>query len=69
MSSLLIHTVIVLFFNLFWLYQRKWDGLKEIYGLTDIQYTEIQKQLITLLRFYSLSGLLTLLLYLYKTFQ
>jgi hypothetical protein len=48
MFSLAFHTVVVLLFNLLWLYQRKWEGFKEIYGFTDIQYTSIQKQLITL---------------------
>jgi hypothetical protein len=66
MFSLAFHTVAVLFFNLLWLYQRKWEGFKEIYGFTDTQYTSIQKQLITLIRFYSISGIITLLLLLYK---
>jgi hypothetical protein len=68
MFSLAFHTVVVLFFNLLWLYQRKWEGFKEIYGFTDTQYTSIQKQLITLIRFYSISGIITLLLLLYKIF-
>jgi hypothetical protein len=68
MFSLAFHTVVVLLFNLLWLYQRKWVGFKEIYGFTDIQYTSIQKQLITLIRFYSISGIITLLLLLYKIF-
>jgi hypothetical protein len=68
MFSLAFHTVVVLLFNLLWLYQRKWEGFKEIYGFTDIQYTSIQKQLITLIRFYSISGIITLLLLLYKIF-
>jgi hypothetical protein len=68
MFSLAFHTVVVLLFNLLWLYQRKWEGFKEIYGFTDTQYTSIQKQLITLIRFYSISGIITLLLLLYKIF-
>jgi hypothetical protein len=68
MFSLTFHTVVVLLFNLLWLYQRKWEGFKEIYGFTDTQYTSIQKQLITLIRFYSISGIITLLLLLYKIF-
>jgi hypothetical protein len=68
MFSLTFHTVVVLLFNLLWLYQRKWEGLKEIYGFTDAQYTSVQKQLITLIRFYSISGIITLLVLLYKLF-
>jgi len=68
MFSLLFHTAVVLFFNLLWLYQRKWEGFKEIYGFRDEPYDDIQKTLINLIWFYSLSGLLTLLLLLYKIY-
>jgi len=69
MSSLLIHTLAILWFNVLWLYQRKWEGYKEIYGFNKEPYDDMQKFLIKFVWFYSLSGLLTLLLYLYKTFQ
>lgn len=68
MSSDLFHTLIVLSFNLFWLYQRKWEGYKEIYGFGKEPYDDVQKLLTKFLWFYSFSGILTLLLFIYKTF-
>ena len=68
MFNLAFHTLVVLFFNLLWLYQRKWGGFKEVYGFSDKPYDEIQKKLTKILWVYSLSGLLTLILLLYKIF-
>lgn len=67
MDNALFHTIVVLFFNLSWLYQRKWEGMKEIYGFGDGPYDEIQKMLTKFLWFYAFSGVLTLLIFLYKT--
>lgn len=67
MDSALIHTIIVLVWNLFWLYDRKWDGFKEIYGFGNEPYNTTQENLIKLTWFYSLSGIFTLIFYLYKT--
>jgi len=66
MFSLIFHSVIVLCFNLLWLYQRKWEGFKEIYGFREEPYDEVQLSLVKLIWVYSLSGLFTLLLLLYK---
>lgn len=66
MDSALFHTIVVLLFNLFWLYERKWEGLKEIYGFSDKPYTDTQKKLISLMRFYAFSGIFSLSLFLYK---
>lgn len=67
MDSALFHTIIVLVFNLFWLYDRKWDGFKEIYGFRDEPYNNTQKNLITITWIYALSGIFTLLIFLFKT--
>lgn len=67
MDSALIHTIVVLYFNLFWLYDRKWEGLKEIYGFGDVPYNQTQKMLTTLLWFFTFSGIFTLIIFLYKT--
>ena len=67
MDNALFHTLIVLFFNLFWLYQRKWEGLKEIYGFSGAPYNQTQKNLTTLLWFYTFSGIFTLIIFIYKT--
>lgn len=67
MDGALIHTIIVLVFNLFWLYDRKWDGFKEIYGFRDEPYNNTQKNLITIIWIYALSGIFTLLIFLFKT--
>jgi hypothetical protein len=66
MDSALFHTIVVLFFNLSWLYQRKWEGMKEIYGFGDGPYDVTQKMLTKFLWFYAFSGILTLLIFLYK---
>lgn len=68
MFNLIFHTSVVLIFNLIWLYQRKWEGFKEIYGFRNEPYDKVQKNLITLIWVYGLSGLLTLLLLVYKIF-
>lgn len=67
MEALLIHPTLVLVFNLLWLYQRKWEGLKEIYGFREEPYGSIQKALITTIWLYSLSGVLLVTLYLTLT--
>lgn len=67
MGGALFHTIVVLLFNIFWLYQRKWDGFKEIYGFGNEPYDEMQKMLTKFLWFYTFSGIFTLIIFLYKT--
>lgn len=68
MDSALFHTIIVLVWNLFWLYDRKWEGLKDIYGFSKGPYNDTQKMLTKLVWFYSLSGIFTLFLWIFKIY-